>query len=78
MTPYLSISTSMASLERLRKVVKAVDAPRGSCLSSILPIRPTTAGVKDANGSPPIGVGDAEEGHLAVIMAHPPPFIPFG
>lgn len=45
-TPYLSISTSMASLERLRKVVKAVDALRGSCLSSILPIRPTTAGVK--------------------------------
>lgn len=34
---------------------------------------------QDANGSPPIGVGDAEEGHLAaVIMAHPPPFIPFG
>lgn len=34
---------------------------------------------QDANGSPPIGVSDAEEGHLAaVIMAHTPPFVPFG
>lgn len=45
-TPYLSISTSMASLERLRTAVKVVDTVKGSCLSSILPIRPTTAGVK--------------------------------